>query len=95
MHACIDNPLFYALDVAEMQEKQVVLPELESAVKNFDRQTGKKAFKFGMAPVEAIEKELTKGLREVGDAIDSRGFPAPFTIYTNIRILIPYPLVLS
>lgn len=54
-----------------MQEKQAVLSELENAVKNFDREAAveaaKKALKISMDPVEAIEKGLTKGLREVGD----------------------------
>jgi len=54
-----------------MQEKQAVLSELESAVKNFDREAAeeaaKKALKTGIDPIEAIEKGLTKGLREVGD----------------------------
>ncbi len=54
-----------------MQEKQAVLSELENAVKNFDREAAveaaKKALKIGMDPIEAIEKGLTKGLREVGD----------------------------
>jgi len=67
----IDGPLFCALKVADMQEKQAVLSELESAVKNFDREAAeeaaKKALKTGIDPIEAIEKGLTKGLREVGD----------------------------
>ncbi len=54
-----------------MQEKQAVLCELEKAVKNFDREAAveaaEKALKIGVDPVEAIEKGLTKGLREVGD----------------------------
>ena len=45
--------------------------ELESAVKNFDREApeeaAKKALKTGIDPIEAIEKGLMKGLREVGD----------------------------
>ncbi len=67
----IDGPLFYALKVVGMQKKQAVLSELENAVKNFDREAAveaaKKALKIGMDPIEAIEKGLTKGLREVGD----------------------------
>jgi len=50
-----------------MQEKQAVLCELEKAVKNFDREAAEKALRIGVDPVEAIEKGLTKGLREVGD----------------------------
>jgi trimethylamine corrinoid protein len=54
-----------------MQEKQAVISELKSAVKNFDREAAveaaKKALKIRIDPIEAIEKGLTKGMREVGD----------------------------
>jgi trimethylamine corrinoid protein len=57
-----------------MQKKQAVLSELENAVRNFDREAAveaaKKVLKISMDPIDAIEKGLTKGLREVGDLFE-------------------------
>jgi len=52
-------------------DKQAILNELESSVKNLQQEAAveaaKKALTAGISPVEAIEKGLAKGIREVGE----------------------------
>lgn len=53
------------------EDKQAILSELENSVKNLQEETAveaaKKAIAAGVSPVEAIEKGLAKGIREVGE----------------------------
>jgi len=52
-------------------DKQTILNELENSVKNLQQEmaveAAKKALAAGISPVEAIEKGLSKGIREVGE----------------------------
>ena len=53
------------------EDKQAILSELENSVKNLQEEAAaeaaKKAIAAGISPVEAIEKGLAKGIREVGE----------------------------
>jgi methanogenic corrinoid protein MtbC1 len=53
------------------EDKQAILSELENSVKNLQEEAAveaaKKAMAAGVSPVEAIEKGLAKGIREVGE----------------------------
>jgi len=53
------------------EDKQAILNELENSVKNLQQEAAieaaKKAMAAGIGPVEAIEKGLAKGIREVGE----------------------------
>jgi len=53
------------------EDKQAILSELENSVKNLQEEAtveaAKKAIAAGVSPVEAIEKGLAKGIREVGE----------------------------
>lgn len=52
-------------------DKQLILSELENSVKNLQEEAAveaaRKALAAGINPVEAIEKGLAKGIREVGE----------------------------
>jgi len=53
------------------EDKQAILGELENSVKNLQQEAAieaaHKALAAGVSPVEAIEKGLAKGIREVGE----------------------------
>lgn len=53
------------------EDKQAILLELENSVKTLQQEAAieaaKKALAAGVSPVEAIEKGLAKGIREVGE----------------------------
>lgn len=57
-----------------MSEDESLLLELESAVKNFDveaaREVAKRVLEANIDPAEAIEKALSKGLKEVGQRFE-------------------------
>jgi corrinoid protein of di/trimethylamine methyltransferase len=53
------------------ENKEAILSELENAIKNLKQeeaeQAARNALAAGISPVEAIEKGLAKGIREVGE----------------------------
>ena len=58
------------------ESKETILSELENSVKNLQEEAAveaaKKALSAGVSPVEAIEKGLAKGIREVGQKFERK-----------------------